>query len=253
MIDVHAHHFFYKNFNEVIEENKRKGVKIIIESGIDPKTNRKVIENSKIDIVYFSLGFHPTDIVKFNEEEIRKEIEFIENFDHNKFLAIGEIGLDFYWVKDKDLIKKQIFWFSEFLSLAERKKKPVVIHSREAEKEVIEILKSYNVKVILHSFWKPKLVKEVIDNNFFISIPAFVYKDKGLQKIVKETPVDLILTETDTPFLDPIEKRNNKSWKIEYGIKKIAEIKNIDIEEIKKNIIKNFEKIFNINDDSHAI
>ena len=247
LIDIHAHLFFYRNIEEKIKEDVEKGVKIIIENGLNKESNRKVIEESKkFTITYFALGYHPTDIIKESEKTINNEIEFILNVKDTKFLAIGEIGLDYYWIKDENNIKKEKFWFEKFLEIAEKLNKPVILHSRNAEEDTIEIAANYKCIKILHSFWNKKYLKDAIDRGFYISIPAFVYKDKHLQEIAKETPLDLILTETDAPFLDPIEKRNNNSWKIIYGLRKISELKRISLEEAEQSIIKNFTKIFGI-------
>ncbi|MEM4915346.1 MAG: TatD family hydrolase [Nanopusillaceae archaeon] len=247
IIDVHSHLFMYNELDKRINENLEKNVKIIIENGLNTKTNKKVIEESKkYNIIYYALGFHPVDIVRSPENEIEEVIEFILKNKDEKFIAIGEIGLDFYWVKDEKLIKKEIFWFEKFLEIAEKINKPVILHSRKAEKETIEISKNYKCKKILHSFWNIELVKSAIENEFYFSIPAFVYKDKYLQKIAEKIPIDLILTETDSPFLDPIGKRENNSWKIIYGLEMLSKIKNIDKDELAANIAKNFEKIFNI-------
>jgi TatD DNase family protein len=227
----------------VFDINKERGVRVIVESGISPETNRIVIEESKIDIVYFTLGYHPTEIVKDSEEKIEKEIEFIKNINNEKFLGIGEIGLDFYWNKEYEERKKQEKWFRRFLELAEEIKKPVIIHAREAEEECYNIINSYNVVAIFHSFWKPELTSKVIEK-YYISVPAFVYRNKELQEVVRRATLDRILTETDAPFLDPIDKRKNMSWKIKYGIKKISEIHNVSEEEVKEIVRKNFEKIF---------
>ncbi len=246
IVDDHAHLFLYNDVNKIIE-NIEKGVYAIIENGLDIETNRKVIEESnKFDFVYFALGFHPNYLENLEDHIIEKELEFIENFKNEKFLAIGEIGLDYYHTSEIEKIKKQRKYFEKLLEIADKKGLPVIIHSRNSEEDVLSILESYNNKKVLHSFWKPKLVKKAIDIGCFISIPAFVYKDKGLQKIAEETPLDLILTETDAPFLDPIGYRENNSWKILYGIQKISEIKKTSIEDIEKHIKNNFKKVYNI-------
>lgn len=245
IVDVHSHLFMYKD-DKKIEENIGK-VNYIIENGLEINTNKIVLEESKkFNFVKAALGFHPTEIVKNNEYDIEKGIEFIENEVKNnkEVVAIGEIGLDYYWIKDSDLIKKEKIYFEKLLEICEKYDKPAIIHSRNAEHEVIEILKSYKIKVILHSFWNLNELNNAIENNFYISIPAFVYRDKILRKIAEYTPIDLILTETDSPFLDPIEKRNNNSWKIIYGIKTISEIKKIDIDELSEKIYDNFLDIF---------
>ncbi|HIP66928.1 MAG TPA: TatD family deoxyribonuclease [Candidatus Nanopusillus sp.] len=246
IIDVHAHHFLYTNPINVLQENREKGVYIIIENGLDPETNRKVVEISKkFDIVHPALGYHPVDIAKSNDSMIEQELKYITER-INELIAIGEVGLDYYWVRDKISIEKQKKWFLRILELSEIYKKPIIVHSRKAEKDVIELATSYNSIIILHSFWKPSLTKLAVEHGMYISIPTFVYKDKGLQKIVQYTPLDLLLTESDAPFLDPIDKRNNKSWKIIYSLEKIAEIKGLNIGDIKAQIAKNFERAFDI-------
>lgn len=245
LIDCHSHLFLYKDFDKKIKENIEKDVKYIIENGLDPVSNRKVLdESSKYNIVLCSFGFHPTECIKYNIDQIEKEIEFIEN-NSDKIVAIGEIGLDFYWIKDKEKQKYEIFIFKKFLSLAEKLKLPVIVHSRNAERETIDILETYKLIVILHSFFGDlELVKKAIENGFYFSIPAIIYKNKKFQKIVKEIPLDLILTETDSPFLDPIGFRNNNSWKVIYAIKKISEIKKIEENMLKEKIYENFINIF---------
>lgn len=248
IIDVHSHLFFYdKIIDEKMKENIEKGVKIIIENGLNKESNRKVIEESKkYNVIYYALGYHPTDIVKESDDLLESELDFIERNTDKKFLAIGEIGLDFYWIKEEDSIKREKIWLEKLLELAEKLKKPAILHARSAELETIEMAENFKCTKILHSFWSRKHLKIAIDKGFYISMPAFVYKDKALQEIAKETPLDLLLTETDAPFLDPIEKRNNNSWKIIYGLEKISKIKNIEVEELMNIIIKNFEKAFNI-------
>lgn len=243
MIDNHSHLYLSDNPDQKIKENIGK-LKYINENGLDTKSNRLVIEESKkYDFIYYSLGFHPEHLNNYKDDDIEKEIEFIKSIkDDKKFIGIGEIGLDYYMENfDKN---RQIKVFNMFLEVAEDLKKPTIIHTRKAEEDILNILESYNNIKILHSFWKPKLIKKAIDIGCYISIPAFVYKDQGLQKIAKEVPLELLLTETDAPFLDPIEKHNNNSWKIEYGLKKIAEIKNIDAKELEEIIDKNFEKLY---------
>jgi len=132
------------------------------------------------------------------------------------------------------------------LTLAEKIKKPVVIHSRKAEKECIEIIETFKIKnVDMHCFsGNFKLVKKVQDNGWFFSIPTNIVRLFHFQKIVEETPMSQLLTETDSPYLSPfIEKRNEPSFVVE-TIRKISEIKKLNEEEVKKLIFMNFQKIF---------
>ena len=251
IVDDHAHLFLYNNLDEKIKENIERNVKYIIENSLDIESINKVIEESKkYDIIYYALGLYPEEIEKMNDKDIEKILEFIEENKDKKFLAIGEIGLDFSNV-DEDKIRKQKIYFEKFLELADRLKKPVIIHARKAEKEVLDILTSYNNKKVLHTFWKPSLVDKAIEINCYLSIPTIVYRDPGFQKIVKEIPLEFILTETDSPYLDPIEKGKavNNSWKIIYSLEKISEIKDIDRKEVEEIIFNNFVKVYNINND----
>ena len=136
--------------------------------------------------------------------------------------------------------------FNKVLSLAEKINKPVIVHSRKAEKECIEILETFKIKHIdMHCFGGNfKLVKKIQDNGWIFSIPTNIVRLFHFQKIVEETPMSQLLTETDSPYLSPYpEKRNEPSFVVE-TIKKISEIKKLDEEEVKKLIYMNFQKIF---------
>ena len=251
IVDDHAHLFLHNNVDKKIKENVERNVKYIIENSIDVESINIVIEESrKYDIIYYALGLYPEEIVKMDDDDIEKILKFIEENEDKKFLAIGEVGLDFSNV-DEDKIRKQKIYFEKFLELADRLKKPVIIHSRKAEKEVLDILTSYNNKRVLHSFWKPSLVDKAIEINCYLSIPTIVYRDLGFQKIVEDVPLEFILTETDSPYLDPIEKGKavNNSWKIIYSLEKISKIKDIDKKELEEIIFNNFVRVYNINND----
>jgi len=134
ILDAHAHHFLYENFEEVVQENVKNEVVFILENGLNSRTNQIVLENSeKYEVVYAALGLHPTEVVKLSYEEVERELEFIKNKSES-ILAIGEVGLDFYWIKDRELQAYEKKVFELFLSLAESLGKPVVVHSRQAEK-----------------------------------------------------------------------------------------------------------------------
>ncbi|BBL45689.1 Tat-linked quality control protein TatD [Nanobdella aerobiophila] len=251
IVDDHAHIFIY-NDNKKIEENIEKNVKYIIENATDIGSINQVIEESKrYDIIYYALGLYPEIIENMEEDQIEKILNFIENNKDKKFVAIGEVGLDYAHEINEELVKKQKIYFERFLEISEKIKKPIIIHARRAESDVLEMLSSYNTKKVLHSFWKPSLVNKAIDLGCYLSIPAIVYRDEGFQKILKEAPIELITTETDAPYLDPIEKRKlvNNSWKVVYSIKKISEIKNMDEKEVEDTIYNNFIKLYDIYDE----
>lgn len=259
LVDIHAHldHFrFEKDLDKVIERARKNKVKYIITSGVNKSTNRKALEISKKykDIVKVSLGIYPLDalevemkegsfprtIEKFNVDE---ELEFIKK-NKNKIIAIGECGLDYHYTKEKNKEQKKIF--QKIINLTEKIKKPLIVHSRKAEQDVIEMLESSNLKkVIMHCFTaKLKLAKKAEDLGFSFSIPPIIVRLKHFQELVNRLSLDKILTETDCPYLSPVPgKRNEPSFVVE-TIKKVAEIKKLTKKEVENIIFMNFQKIF---------
>ncbi len=250
-IDVHCHLDFkglIENLDKVINNAKKAGVKRIVTSGITPETNKKVLEIAeKYDIVKPSLGMYPIDALtreegKVNPQDVDKELEsWIKNKD--KFISIGEVGLDYKNGKDKSM-QKQVF--EKVLETAKKLKKPVIIHSRKAEEDALDILESSGYKkVIMHCFsGKKHLVKRAYDLGYYFSIPTNVVRLQQFQEMTKEIDINHIFCETDSPFLSPFkDKRNEPAFVVE-SYKKIAEIKGMELEEVEKNIWMNFEKLF---------
>jgi len=245
LVDVHCHLNFTdydKDRDEVVKRAEKLDM-VVIDSGTCIKDNRKSLELSKkYKSIKSSLGLYPLYATKLKIKDLENEINFIEK-NKNDTIAVGEIGLDGL---EKDSMEKQKEIFGRMLSLAEKIKKPVVIHSRKAEKECIEIIETFKIKnVNMHCFsGNFKLVKKVQDNGWVFSIPANIVRLFHFQKIVEETPISQLLTETDSPYLSPfIEKRNEPSFVVE-TVKKISEIKKLNEEETKKLIFMNFQKIF---------
>lgn len=246
LVDVHCHLNFKdydKDRNEVVKRAENLNM-TIIDSGINLKDNKKSLELSKkYKIIRSSLGLYPLYAIKLKEKELENEINFIEE-NKNNIIAIGEIGLD--KSKENCNFEKQVEVFRRILSLAEKINKPVVIHSRKAEQECIEILETFRIRHIdMHCFGGNfKLVKKVQDNGWIFSIPTNIVRLFHFQKIVEGTSMSQLLTETDSPYLSPYkDKRNEPSFVVE-TIKKISEIKKLDEEETKKLIYMNFQKIF---------
>ena len=242
-IDVHCHLDFYNNIEikKIIENSKKSNVKIIVVNGVNPKSNKRIIEiSNNYPEIKASLGLYPTNSVKLSKEQIQEEIEFIKK---NKIIAIGEIGLD---LKELESLDKQEKNFRKMLKLAKELNKPVIVHSRKAEKQVIEILKAENIKkVVMHCFCgKIKLVEKIIENNWMLSIPSNVKHSEQFQKIIEIAPIENLLCETDSPFLHPDKEMNNTPVNVIESYKKIAEIKNLKIEKVEKEIEKNYKRIF---------
>jgi len=244
-IDVHCHLDSYKDaeISRIIKGCREEDVKIIVNNGVDIKTNRRILELSKKFLeIKPALGLYPIESLKISDSEIDKEIEFIRK-NRDKIAAIGEVGIDLKWSKD---IKRQTEIFKKFIVLSKELNKPIIVHSRNAEEECIKILEEFKAeKVVMHCFsGKMKLVERIVKNKWFLSIPANVNFSGQFQEIVKITPIENLLCETDSPYLHPLKERNNTPKNVVYSYKKISEIKKMNIKDVKKEIFNNYEKIF---------
>ena len=229
-IDTHCHLSYedYDNLDDIVNN-----IDIAITSGTNDDTNKEVLDVvNKYKNIYGTLGFHPEDIDKFNDNSL----SIIEsNLNNEKIVAIGEIGLDYYWVKDnkeeqKELLRKQ-------MKIAEKYNMPVVIHSREAALDTYKILRDYKVKGTIHCFsYSYEMAEKFIKLGYKIGIGGVVtFKNsKKLQDIVEKISLEDILLETDSPYLspEPLRGKKNVPYNTYYVAKKIAEIKNVSINEV---------------------
>ena len=248
MIDTHSHVYEdeMSNYKEIIEECKTKDISMII-NGVDNKSNKEIIDlSNEYDNVYASIGLNYDQIDYFTDKDLEDLEELIKS---NKIVAIGEIGLDYYWTKDnKD---KQIYFFEKQLSLAEKYNLPVIVHARESIQDTFDILKKYKVKGTMHCYsGSLEMAKEFIKLGFKIGIDGpITYKNnkKGVE-VVKELPIESILLETDSPYLSPEPNRGkqNSPLNLIYIAEKIAEIKGISIDEVIEKTTKNAKELFNI-------
>lgn len=243
--DVHAHLelFTERERKAVIDRALEKGVKAIITNGGNPDSNRKSLKlQEKYEIVKAALGLYPLDAVGMPYSEVNRELEFMKN-GSGKFVAFGEVGLDYEKAADR---RKQQDVFESQLELAGKLRKPVIVHSRKAEKEVIETLISSGCKkVVLHAFHgNMKLVKQAIEAGFYFSIPSNVLRSSHFQKLVGITDVKSLLTETDAPFLGPYEGRKSEPAYVSLSVHKIAEIKKEGVGAVAEAIYNNYKKMF---------
>jgi len=265
LIDVHCHldHHFYKDdLDKVIENARKAGVVRIITSGIDWNTNNIALSLSdKYDIVKAALGRYPEDALdregyyEHNPHAKRtfvdEDVDFMRK-NKDRFVAIGECGLDLFNGKD---LAAQIPVFKKLVELSIELKKPIIIHSRKAEREVLQILLGYKGrldpdKVILHCFsGRKSLIKQAIDEGYNFSIPCNIKRAEHFQGIVSNSPLKKILTETDAPYLSPYKNpdgsfnRNEPAF-VSETIKVIADIKGMTEEDCKNQIFMNYQRIF---------
>lgn len=258
LVDVHCHlnHELFKNdIDDVIKRSREKGVKAIICSGVNHPTNLQALELSKkYDIVKCTLGLYPIDLLglmpdetglarQINPINLDEEFEFIKK-NKNNIVGVGECGLDFHW--DKKFHEKQKENFSKIISFVEKLGKPIVIHSRKAEPDVLEMLQSSKLKkVVLHCFEGRKhIVKSAIDSGYSFSIPCNIIKLQHFQSLVERAPIQQLLTETDAPWLSPFPGIRNEPANVIESVKKIAEIKKITAEETENLIFMNYQRMF---------
>lgn len=249
--DSHAHYNdekFANDLEEVITKIKNAGVSKTIIAGYSLDSSKKALAQAKkYDFMYAICGISPNDI----NENCKEELKQIEQMEDKKLVAIGEIGLDYYWNKENKDLQKAVF--IKQINIANKKNKPIVIHSRDAYKDTIEILKTNPVskKGIFHCCQlNQELVKEALSLGYYISLagPITFKNAKGANEIIQAIPNEKLLIETDSPYLapEPIRGTKNDSGNIIWIAKKIAEVKQIPLEEVAKITYENAERIFEI-------
>jgi TatD DNase family protein len=248
IIDSHAHLFneYYDSIQDVLDRAKAAGIIKVVNAADTIASCKEVIENAnKYEDYYFCLGIHPENV----DEDINELEKLIEdNKDNPKFVAIGEIGLDYYWTKDnKD---KQIELFENQLKLAEKYNKPVVVHSREATQDTIDILGKYNITVYIHCFSGSKETADIyVKRGYYIGVGGVLtFKNAKIKDVIKDIPLENLLLETDAPYLAPTPYRGNPNepaYLLE-TVKFLAEVKEESLENIEQKILENSRKIFSI-------
>ena len=245
LIDTHCHlsNDDYENLDQIIKNMEG----IMIASGCNDKTNKEVLELvEKYPNVYGTLGIHPEEINNLTNDSF-KLIE--DNINNTKIVAIGEIGLDYYWVKDNKEKQKELFL--KQLDLAKKYNKPVIIHSRNSIQDTYDILKKYHLKGTIHCFSSSlEMAKEFIKLGYKIGIGGVLtFKNSlKLQEIVKEIDLKDILLETDSPYLspEPFRGKKNDPSKTIYVAKKISELKNVNLEEVLRQTANNAKSLFDL-------
>jgi len=254
--DNHAHlddEKFDGDREELIEKIHNDEIDKFVSAGYSLESSKKSIELSKkYDFIYSTCGVSPNDIPQ-TEEELWKELDEIKKLakENKKVVAIGEIGLDYHWnTENKELQKKA---FVEQIKIANELNLPIQIHTRDAVMDTLEILKQNNVnkKGIFHCCpLNRELVKEGLKLGFYISFagPVTFKNSKNANEIIEMVPNDKMLIETDSPYLspEPFRGKRNDPRNVKFIAKKIAEVKNITIEEVAETTYKNAIKVFNL-------
>lgn len=246
--DTHCHLYdvYYDNIEDIINESIKNNVTRFINSGCDDETNKEVIKSLELyDLMYGAIGIHPENALKYND----KDLEYIEgNLKNKKIVAIGEIGLDYHYTRDNK--NEQIELLRRQLEIAEKHKLPVIVHSREATLDTINILKEYKVTGVIHSFsGSLETAREYIKMGYLLGINGVVtFKNSNLKKVIEELPLSSIVLETDSPYLtpEPFRGRQNNPSHIINIAEFICELKNISLEELANITNNNIKTLFKI-------
>jgi TatD DNase family protein len=269
IVDTHAHLYYesiLNNIDEILKRAEDAGVEKIIAPAVDYTTSVQLLElTAKYNMVYAALGIHPCDCNKYEYSEMEK-IEKL--FDNEKVIGVGETGLDYYW--DTSYNDKQKEFFRLHIEIAKDKDLPVIIHTRNSIDDAIQLVKdnySERLKGQFHCFdGTTEQLNKVMEigsfpnsenssfqssglGKFYVSFTGNVtYKKYSFTDTVARVPVNRILSETDSPFLAPMPYRgkNNEPSYIVNTVKKIAEMKNISEDELKKNIRSNVKELFRV-------
>lgn len=248
IIDTHAHLDMLNDPKRAIEEALEAGVEKIIVPGVEPDTFEKVIKLAdEYENVYAQVGVHPSEAQKFSDDTAGRMMELAA---HKKVVAIGEIGLDYYW--DKTFVDVQKKVFKTQIEIANALKLPVVVHDREAHGDTFEILEQMGAKkVLLHCFsGSLEFAKRCVEKGWFIALGGVVtFKNaKKVRQVAKEIPLEHIMLETDTPYLTPHPYRGeeNAPKYIVLSAKEIANLKDTALSEVERVTTANAQNFFDI-------
>lgn len=254
LFDSHSHlndEAFDEDRDEVIELLRENEVELVVNPGADMESSRSAVElANRVDFIYAAVGVHPHDVEEMTEEDV-EELKKLAK-ENNKVVAIGEIGLDYYYDNSPRELQKK--WFIRQIELANELGLPFIVHDRDAHKDTMDIIKKYRkpeTGCVLHCFsgsWE--MAKEYIEMGCYISISGTVTfkNNKKTPEVVEHIPMDMVFIETDSPYLTPVPFRGkrNDSSKVRYVADKIAEIKGLTYKEVVDATNANARKFFGI-------
>ena len=251
IIETHCHLDYLKErpLIETLDQSSAVGVEKIITIAVSPENLETVMNLTKQDPrLWGTQGVHPHDAEKYTEHT---EITIRKNAQNERILAIGEIGLDYYYDNADRAIQRSVF--ESQLTIASEMDLPVVIHSRDADEDTINILSKFETslkkKGVIHSFTSgPELAQYAIDQGFCLGFNGICTFNsaENVRDIIRMTPVENIILETDAPFLTPIPYRGteNASFYLPFIAEKVADVKNIPIEIFLAQVYKNSQTLF---------
>lgn len=251
IFDTHAHYddkAFTEDMDNLLCDMHKKGVKRIVNIGCSMESSRYIVDMvNRYDYVYGAVGVHPDDVGNLTDADMR---ELAELSRQDKILAIGEIGLDYHYDDiDKESQKR---WFVEQLGIAKQERLPVVIHSRDAAKDTLDIMRTEHAGTtggVIHCFsYGIEMAREYLNMGYYIGVGGVVTFKNGrkLKEVVEYAPLDRIVLETDAPYLAPVPFRGkrNCSLYLQYVAEEIAAVKGVDTEEVYTVTYENAEKMY---------
>ena len=250
LIDTHSHIDMdnYKDrFDEVIAEAKDFGVEKIVIPGVAPSGFKRIVELcEKYENIYGAVGVHPEDLAAFDADAESLIREYLK---HPKIVAVGEIGLDYYW--DKSQIERQKEIFEKQILIAKEIGKPVLVHDREAHFDTLEILKktkASDVGVVMHCFsGSPEFAMECVREGFYIALGGVVtFKNaKKVKEVAKIVPLERLLLETDAPYMTPVPYRGkeNQPAYVKFVAEEIANLRGVSFDEVANATCENAKKL----------
>lgn len=253
LIDTHTHidmDNFKDRFDEILKTADEYGVKKVVIPGVEPEGFSRIVELcEKYDNVYGAVGVHPEEVGAFDEGAQNLMREYLK---HPKIIAVGEVGLDYYW--DKSQIERQKEIFERQILIAKDAKKPVLVHDREAHLDTFEILKKTNAKetgVVMHCFsGSPEFALECVKEGFYIALGGVVtFKNaKKVKEVAKVVPLEKLLLETDAPYMTPVPYRGkeNQPAYVKFVAQEIAALRNISFEEVANATTANAKRLLGI-------
>lgn len=253
LIDTHTHidmENFADRFDEVMQTAKDYGVEKVVIPGVEPSGFDRIIKLcEEYPDVYGAVGVHPEELNSYNEEAENRIKELLK---HKKIIAVGEIGLDYYW--DKSQIEKQKEIFERQILIAKQAQKPILVHDREAHLDSFEILKKTNAAetgVVMHCFsGSPEFAQQCINEGFYIALGGVVtFKNaKKVKEVAKTVPLDKLLLETDAPYMTPVPFRGkeNQPAYVKFVAEEIAQLRGVSFEEIAEATTTNAKKLLKI-------
>ena len=253
LFDTHAHlnaTQFNEDVEQVIERARAEGVSHIVVVGFDRPTIQRAMELAEqYSFIYAAVGWHPVDAIHMTDDDLMM-IEQLAA--HPKVVALGEMGLDYYWDQSPKEVQKEVF--RKQIRLAKKVKLPIIIHNRDATADIVHILReeqAAEVGGVMHCFTgSVEVAHQCIDMNFYISFggPVTFKNAKKPKEVAKEIPLDRLLIETDCPYLTPHPfrgKRNEPSY-VKYVAEAIAELKGVSFDEVAQKTSDNAKRLFGI-------